>query len=830
MKPACVAAVNAAAGRQLTDAQLAKIESAVGAAARRLARGDRERWQGLSADQRTIEAGVQAVKDLQAEASLKKFRATLQVLKTADTGERISTFQRVLGDVGRNKALAHDMQVTADYIAGVKEEAISGLQDLINGAKNGEGVSALRKVSMFLFDVENPAMTRDLALEIYSRASGSTGNDLAKKGAEAWLKTIEPMRQRFNAAGGDVGKLDYGYLPQAHDATRVLKAGQDAWADKTMPLLDRKQYVNEDGSSMSDAQVRDMLRAAWETISTEGQNKVEPGAYKGTGARSNKGSEGREIHFKDGEAYIAYNAEFGRGSMYEAMLHHLGGMSRDIGLVERYGPNPETQMRLQMDLAARADGGVKYVQGNTPEGYWRMLSGASGVPQNALVARLGSNSRAVQTMGKLGSAVITSITDVPTYFMTTGYNKLPYWKAITNYGRAMTKDTREFMAAHGIIAESMIGDMNRFSGEQLTTSFAGRMANSTMKLGLLNAWTDTLRNAFQLTMMGGLGRMAKTDWRSLTEFDRFRMESHGLTEADWKVMQQAKLTPHKGMDFLTPESIHATDHPDAPQIVSKVLGLIKDEGENAVLNPDLATKAIQTWGGTQAGTIKGELARATMQFKSFPIAMATRHWRRMMETPRGLEGAPAIANPAVYGAMLGVSLTTLGAIALQAKQIVSGKDPIDMTGEHAGKFWLQAFVQGGGASIVGDMLLKDTTENGASFASATAKAVLGPTIGNAFDAFGVLKDNLDKALKHQKTHTGADLTRVVRSNMPFVNLWYAKAAVDHLGMHALQENLSPGYLAKVKERAAKEWGQHFWWKPGTGLPERAPDVAKAVSR
>lgn len=828
MKPACKASVNAAAGRILTEGELAKIEQAIEGTAKRLAKGDIDRWRGLSSDQRIIEAGIQAVKDLQAEAQLRKYRAVLQVLKTAETENRVGTQQRLHGG-GRNQALIRDIQNAGNDIAGIKDEAVSSLHDLIAAAKSGEDAGAGRRTAMFLFDTENPAMTRDLALEVFAKGDGSTGNATAKKGAEAWLKTIEPLRQRFNAAGGDVGQLAYGYLPTLHDGLRVLKAGADAWVDKVLPLLDRRQYVLPDGAAMGDDAVRDFLRASWETISTEGQNKTVPGQFAGSGSRANRGSNGREIHFKDGEAYIAYHGDFGRGSMYDAMIGHVSGMARDIGLVEKFGPNPETQMRLQFDLASRTDGGAKYVFGNTPEGYWNVLSGAAGVPQNATLARVGQTVRAGQTAGKLAGALLSSITDLGTYAVSTGYNQLGYWQGIASIGKAATKETRDWMALHGIIGDSMIGDLNRFSGEHLTNGLASRLAQSTMKLSGLNAWTDTLRNAFQLTMMHGMARMSRTGWAELSAFDRFRMESHGVTEADWQVIAQAKLSTHKGLEFLTPESIRATGHEQAGPIVAKVLGLIKDEGETAVINPDLATRAIQTWGGKQAGSVTGELARATMQFKSFPIAMISRHWRRMVESPN-VEGRPLAANPIAYGVSLGVSLMGLGAISLQAKQIVTGKDPIDMFGDHAAKFWLQAFVQGGGAAILGDMLLKDTTENGTGFAVATAKTVLGPSIGTALDVGGVLKDNADRAIKGGKTHTGADLLRVARSNIPYVNLWYGKAAIDHMGVHAMQESMSPGYLAKQKERARKQWGQSFWYEPGTGLPQRAPDVAKAVGQ
>jgi hypothetical protein len=110
-----------------------------------------------------------------------------------------------------------------------------------------------------------------------------------------------------------------------------------------------------------------------------------------------------------------------------------------------------------------------------------------------------------------------------------------------------------------------------------------------------------------------------------------------------------------------------------------------------------------------------------MQFKSFPIAMVSRHWRRMLDMPRFRDGsAPVLGNRAVYGGALLLTTTALGAIALQAKQITSGKDPIDMHGEHAVKFWLKAFAQGGGLSIVGDMLLNDP---GIRRATAMANAV-----------------------------------------------------------------------------------------------------------
>ncbi|WP_338615553.1 hypothetical protein [Pigmentiphaga sp. CHJ604] len=831
MTPQCRMAVNAAAGRTLTDAGIRAIDDRISASMRFLARQDPQRWAAMPQDQRVLAGATQAMQELQAQAARKARNGQLQLVRTAEVEQQVNVLRQEYG-ASRSNALVRHMDQTEAYIKGVKDDYLRRLTDLIDAASSTEGTGAGRRALMFLFDAQNPTMSRDLAREIFDGANGATGNRLAQQGARAWLDTIESMRQRFNAAGGDVGQLEYGYLPQPHDQGRVLAAGADDWAAQVLPMLNRRRYVRDDGSLQSDAEVLDLLRASWQTIATDGMNKQTPGQFQGTGALANRGSASREIHFRDADAYLEYMARFGAGSMYDGVIAHVSGMARNIALVERYGPNPAQQMRLQFDLAARADGrkvdNLPLTAGQSPQAYWRVISGESGIAASQSLAAVAQGVRNIETAGKLAGAVLSSITDMATYFVTTGYNKLSYWDSLRNIGRQFDSGTRDFLDMHGAIAESMISDLNRWAGDNVRQGWSGRLANSTMKLSLMNAWTDTLRRSFQMTMMGGLAKLSRTKWADLTEWDRSHLQRKGLTEADWDVVTQAAPTRFRNSDFLTPEAIYATGDPAAPQVVAKVLGLIRDESEYAVINPDLATRAWQSWGGQQRGTGVGELARSVMQFKSFPIAMLSRHWRRMMEAPPGLDGAPALGNRLAYGMALGVSLTALGAIAFQTKQLVQGKDPADMT---SGKFWARAMAQGGGLGIVGDLFLTDPTENFGDSAANAIKNIAGPAIGSGSDV--VLKlglENIYQAAAGDETHLGAESLRVLRSHLPYVNLWYAKAAIDHMGMHALQENLSPGYLSRMKARARDEWGQGYWWEPGTGGPDRAPDLSTAAGQ
>lgn len=793
---------------------------------RRLARTD-PNWQALAPDQRLTAAAQQAITDIKAEAQRKVDNAQRQALKAAEVETRLADQQQRRGGT-RAHALNEDFSRSAAYVDGIKRDATRNLMSLIEAADSGQGASVGRRSLMWLFDAENPQMSKDLAAEVFAQGKGGTGNALAKQGADAWSKVTESLRQRFNAAGGDVGRLDYGYLPQAHDQRRVLQRGQDQWAADVLPMLDRSRYVREDGARMSDAEVLDVLRGAWRTISSDGANKTAPGQFMGSGATANRGSDSREIHFKDGGAYLDYLGRFGVGSMYDAMIGHISGLSRDIGLVERYGPNPEAQMRVQFDMADRADGKAQGLGGQIadnmagPQAQWAVLSGASGQAEYARIAQIGQNIRNIETFGKLQGAVLSAMTDLGTYFVTTGFNKLGYWDGLANIGRATKKENRDFLNAHGAIAESMISDMNRWAGEHIQNNWSGRIAAATMRLSLLNAWTDTLRRAFSLSMMQGLSRLSKLEWEALTPYDRERMQQKGLTADDWALMRSAAPVQHRGVDYLTPDGIYATGDPRAGEVVAKMIGLIADESEIAVLNPDLATRAITSGGGLMKGTIGGELARSAMQFKSFPIAMISRHWRRMLDQPQGLDGAPVMANKLAYTSALMVSLTALGAIAFQTKQMVTGKDPVDMT---TAKFWGRSMAQGGGLGFVGDMLLTDTADDRSPLD--TMGRQLGPAYGSLADLYELTKGNIDEYNAGKTTHIGAETFRFARSHAPLVNLWYAKRALDGAGLYALQENLSPGYLARVESKAKKDWGQSWWWRPGQPEPDRAPDLGAA---
>lgn len=221
----------------------------------------------------------------------------------------------------------------------------------------------------------------------------------------------------------------------------------------------------------------------------------------------------------------------------------------------------------------------------------------------------------------------------------------------------------------------------------------------------------------------------------------------------------------------------------------------------------------------QRGTWKGELSRSFFLFKSFPLAMIERHFMRGM----GMETA---GGKAAYIASLVAGTTVLGAAALQINEVLMGRDPRNMNPAEKGgvRNWIQAMLKGGSLGIYGDFLFSEQTQHGGS----PVASLLGPVIGMGEDILNLTQGNLVQLSQGKTTHAGAELVKFAKSNMPGANLWYTKAALDHMVFHQLQEYFSPGYLATMRSRAYREFGQQYWWEPGQVAPDRAPDLSRAI--
>jgi hypothetical protein len=170
-------------------------------------------------------------------------------------------------------------------------------------------------------------------------------------------------------------------------------------------------------------------------------------------------------------------------------------------------------------------------------------------------------------------------------------------------------------------------------------------------------------------------------------------------------------------------------------------------------------------------------------------------------------------------------------VSQSVNDLLQGKDVRNYNpfeGENGVKNWMAAFLKGGSLGLYGDFLFSGATQNNQAGPIAAA---LGPVAGLVEEAFKITQGNIVQAMQGKDTNFGAEAVRFVKGNTPGANLWYAKAALDHIIFHQLLEYFSPGYLSQMQRRAQTEFGQQFWWTPGTGIDGmRAPDLGRAVGQ
>ena len=144
------------------------------------------------------------------------------------------------------------------------------------------------------------------------------------------------------------------------------------------------------------------------------------------------------------------------------------------------------------------------------------------------------------------------------------------------------------------------------------------------------------------------------------------------------------------------------------------------------------------------------------------------------------------------------------------------------------RFLGAAFLQGGALGIYGDFLYG---ANQTRYGSGILEAMSGPTLGPLLE-LGLVQplDAIQKSMQGKDTHLAARSLQIVKGFVPGSNIWYTRAALDHMVWQRTMEGLSPGYLTTVRQRALKDYGQDWWWRPGDATPDRAPDFAGAFGR
>ena len=510
-------------------------------------------------------------------------------------------------------------------------------EGVVNGAKR-KLAEVYHDSGKFLGLFENVAFTHDLIREIYNLAHEkptSTGNAKAIEGAKAWVEATQPLLEQARRLGRTVHSLKDWAIPISHDALKIAKAGgfmlndaRDYWVERVLPLLNRGRYKNVDGTPMTDDGVRDLLRNAWRTISSEGRLNDDPndkGPMNMAKLGERRKNQHREIFFKDGDAHLEYHNEFGEMSAWDTMSSHIEYMGKQIAQLQMFGPSGKTNFNQMVEAAAKA--AVDPDMGGDPARQEHIsnevenLKNAYDYLSGDLVSMASRNrwSKLHRTLSNLmvsamggGFTVHAFFNDQPLLMAAAAMYNIPQMELTRAQLRLATSSVaRENVRRMGCALQDMNSETARFFSGVIGPAFSAKMANANLKVTLLH-YVDTIRRgAIGMGLYSHLGDLVNSH-NALADLDPTTSRmllGHGINEENFQVMKASKRTAWgdgvlwKGMQVLDPDSILAVkDHEIQPLIdarAGKLDALLQQKVEqiskSALLTPEQKRVNIDQW-------------------------------------------------------------------------------------------------------------------------------------------------------------------------------------------------------------------------------------------
>ncbi|MEN3145684.1 hypothetical protein ABCW43_00055 [Neorhizobium sp. IRAMC:178] len=840
------AAANAAkaAGEELSERDMA--------AAYRAAQQERQRLRDAGVtdgvDEKVRQAAERLAERTRIAAALQKRHAALNILARDKLDQTIEAF-KAAGLSPRNALLAV-MEGTQQGVAGARNSVYARTLGYEARYVGGMMSEIQRERPHLVNTLSDKRLSDDVFREMGELREGGkpgvTGNDDARYLAGVFAKYAEMSRTELNKLGASIGKLDGWAGAQVHDDMKMIAAGKDSWVESIAPLLDLNRTFPDAGGPN---EVKEILGDVYDTLITGVPNKA---TGKEKGQRVNPANlakslgKNRVMHFKDAESALVYRDAFGYGNSIYGVMAHQRRAAQMAGQMEVFGPNPEIMFNSLVEAERRKlrdsetlspSEKVKEIEKLNAEagalrGAFDVMSGAISRPGSVKVAKIAGDIRAVQSMAKLGGAVLTAMpTDIVGAAQSAMFRGSGFWNGMVEQvsgifrGRPKNEQAEiSFLFGEGF--DSLIGEvMSRGMASDGPVGKLSRLQETFFKWNGLNWWTDVGRSVVGRTVAAEMGMRSRSSFGDLPANYRHVLGLHGITEPKWEALRQAGAREIDGKSYITPDAIR--DLPDTAieplvsdrlataktderkaeilndgrrELELDLLRFVADETNYAIVETDAASRRISTL-GTRPGTFAGEAARFVMQFKGFPIAFSQRILGRALFGGKGATKYERIMNNAPHLGALMAGLTVAGYMAMTMKDAAKGywppRDPLDP------KVMTAALTQGGALGIYGDFLFGEANR----FGSGALETFSGPFIGTLSDVINLPLKARTAIEKGEKPKMAGDLLNLALSNTPFINLAYTRPALDVLFINSLKNWASPGYTNRQRKTRLKDYGQ-----------------------
>lgn len=729
-------------------------------------------------------------------------------------------------------------------------------------------------------------LDNEVAEALWQAHGGQPGATRVSSAAKTIADAIKPLqdvaRDRLNSAGARIGDaMDY-VAHQEHDPRKMRRAAgpgqspdaafaawwqaeQPRWGEKTFEdLVPREGETTEQARTRFARSVFDALASGVHMtaggsngLATDGTGFVAP-AFEGTHNVARRISQPRVIHYKDAQAWVDHQQQFGTSpSLAAGVMRTLDQSARQIALMEKLGTNPAANLNMvirKVEEAYRSDlDGLKAFQ-NRVDGIRNVigrLDGSLNIPTNEMWARFHASARSIETMSSLGGVGITHFASIwPTVTSEMVHHGVSRVETLPAMVQALIRgkgsaERQEVLADLGAYAAGLARDM--FSRWQPDDAIPGRvsaLANTFMKYTGIHYIFDNTQAAVREMLASQLGRVTDREFGALDPNLAQMLGKYGIGTEEWDLVRAVPNMPvAEGRRYVTPNAAARADPtaveallrsrgtiaPDAGTaavqkavlgfqrtLSDRLLSYYSDAADHAVVTPGVRERAILL-GSTRPGSLGGELLRYVTQFKMWPVAAMSQVIGR--EVYMSLSAKQAVWNLGILTAMS----ASFGYLRMSVNDAATGR-PLRNLLEW--KTALAALAQGGGIGIVGDWLFGEVNRMGGGLLDVAG----GPVVSDAdtlWKLFNKFRTDLTDPASHHKNGVFADLwpdlAHFAVRHVPFANLVYLKGALDYLVWYHLYEAASPGWWERTNRRLEREQSRAMTgYVPGGGVPTGVP--------
>ena len=813
--------------------------------------------QGLNETEATLKAKVQALKEVEVKAFIKRKALRQQLKLQKEHLVHLESYRNLKGQEDYAEAAQSIYINDAGFGTGIKadgtgivplESYIAEVRAIADAAT--VEISEKLKPGWFGLKTDISKTTRTELNEALGKKIDEIPNENTRLLVQTYRELMDYLVAQFNKAGGHLEKIKDIYIPQAHDAVRMLAAGPSKWVEDILPRLDLRRMIDrETGMAFTPEAARISLFDVYEKIVSGGVARE----FKSTNIAGSR-LDHRFLIFKEGEQ-VKYHSAFGPEDtdVVGLIQEYVDGMVRDIAWMKALGPNPtahhkwlrtvvenrgkqlnrleaEKQFnRKEISFSTEMDRTYKHL--DTFDNLFKHFKGTLVEPGHGFVARSFATLRQLLTASHLGAATIPAVTDLNWQRMTNAFNGLPATNSMQRTlqmaaGNITGNDTIAKVAIRlGLGSEywtAKLHEITRYYVEQGGFLWSKKLADGILRGTGLSGITAAGRWGFGMEFMAAMAKYSKLPLNELPENFVKQMRRYGISEDDWKIATQAKLydaavddnTIEAGiMTYLRPDDmrkIPGISEEYSDRLASKFMNWIRNETNYAI--PSFTAKGrIAMTGGAKGGTIGGELMLSASMFKQFPMTIIFTHVARMLQHTNKYGNWKYMLD-------LFVSTTVLGAMTLEAKQMLNGEKGTPSDEMKKGRYWQRAALQGGGLGLFGDFTLAEHNRYGRSFGQTMA----GPVVSFISDVMGMTTDQVGKAFQGEKTDFFKSAIRFIENNSPGHSIWYAKLVWKRIIIDALKRMTDDNYHTrnqKLINDTYRRKGTTYWWKPGDRLPQ-----------